>query len=86
VHRHAEAQAIEIAANCADGKIVMTISDNGKGIPEETVRRYRSGLASGVGLAGMRERLKELNGLLEIEPAPRGTVVRAIIPAAQCNR
>jgi hypothetical protein len=35
---------------------------------------------SGVGLAGMRERLHELNGILEIEQANPGTRLRAIVP------
>jgi len=35
---------------------------------------------SGVGLAGMRERLNQLKGGLEIEPADPGTRLRAIVP------
>ena len=35
---------------------------------------------SGVGLAGMRERLNELKGRLELEPAGPGTRLRAIVP------
>ena len=35
---------------------------------------------AGVGLAGMRERLNELNGKLEIESDGHGTIMRAIVP------
>jgi two-component system CheB/CheR fusion protein len=42
-----------------------------------------SGAGSGVGLAGMRERMRELGGRLEIESDDGGTVVRAIIPVAE---
>jgi hypothetical protein len=35
---------------------------------------------TGVGLAGMRERLTELNGKLEIESDRHGTSLRAIVP------
>ena len=35
---------------------------------------------TGVGLAGMRERLNELNGNLEIESDSHGTSLRAIVP------
>jgi signal transduction histidine kinase len=34
----------------------------------------------GVGVAGMRERLQQLGGVLDIESGPGGTIVRARIP------
>jgi signal transduction histidine kinase len=34
----------------------------------------------GVGIAGMRERLGQVGGELEIESSDRGTTVRAIVP------
>lgn len=83
VHRHANAKCVDIFLACADGRAVLTVQDDGRGISREVVTRFRSGLASGVGLAGMRERLAELNGTLEVEPRARGTVVRAMIPAAE---
>ena len=84
VHRHASAKSIEIVLTCADGQVVLCVIDDGKGISPEVVTRFRSGLASGVGLAGMRERLAELDGTLEVERRSRGTVVRATIPVAEC--
>ena len=35
---------------------------------------------AGVGLAGMRERVRQLGGRFEIESSGRGTTVRAIVP------
>jgi signal transduction histidine kinase len=84
VHRHARAKSIEIVLTCADGQVVLCVIDDGKGISPEVVTRFRSGLASGVGLAGMRERLAELDGTLEVERRSRGTVVRATIPVSEC--
>jgi len=84
VHRHASAKSIEIVLTCADGQVVLCVIDDGKGISPEVVTRFRSGLASGVGLAGMRERLAELDGTLEVERRSRGTVVRATIPVVEC--
>ncbi len=80
VHRHANAQSIEIALTCTDGKVILSVQDDGRGISRETLTRFRSGLASGVGLAGMKERLAELDGTLEVEGRPRGTLLRATIP------
>jgi len=85
VHRHANAKSIDIALTCAGGRAILTVHDDGCGISRGVVSRFRSGLASGVGLAGMRERLAELNGTLEVEPRTRGTAVRAVIPIAERN-
>ena len=84
VHRHANAKSIDVALTCRDGRVVLTVTDDGRGLPREVVARFRSGLASGVGLAGMRERLAELDGVLEVESKARGSCVRAIIPTMEC--
>jgi signal transduction histidine kinase len=39
--------------------------------------------ALGVGLAGMRERLKQIRGALEIESSDEGTIVRATVPVPE---
>jgi len=61
--------------------VTLAIDDNGKGIPRDVLERFgKSGVNLGVGLAGMRERVKELGGRLEIESDKSGTRLRAIIP------
>ncbi|HEY2352981.1 MAG TPA: ATP-binding protein [Candidatus Acidoferrum sp.] len=85
VHRHAGAKAIEIVLNCDHRRVTLTVHDDGRGIPREVVNRFRSGLASGVGLAGMRERLAELNGALEVESRPGSSTVRASIPIMESD-
>ena len=84
VHRHAAAKSIEVILGCSAGHVVLSVIDDGRGISSEVLTRFRSGRASGVGLAGMRERLAELDGTLEVERRSRGTAVRATIPVAQC--
>jgi len=61
--------------------VTLEIRDFGKGIPEERLRLLH-GLSAetGVGLAGMHERLHELNGRLEIESDGCGTSMRATVP------
>lgn len=83
-HRHASAKSIDVTLSCGNGRVVLSVNDDGRGIPREVITRFRSGLASGVGLAGMRERLAELDGVLEVESKPRGSTVRAIIPTLEC--
>jgi signal transduction histidine kinase len=84
VHRHANAKSIEVVLTCSTGHIVLSVIDDGIGISPEVLTRFSAGRASGVGLAGMRERLAELDGTLEVERGARGTAVRATIPVEQC--
>ena len=85
VHRHAGAKSIEVVLTCSAGHVALSVIDDGTGISSEVLTRFLSGRASGVGLAGMRERLAELDGTLEVERRPHGTAVRATIPVAECT-
>jgi len=60
-------------------EIVLEIEDDGIGIASDVMDRVRSQSAAsvGVGIAGMRERLSQLGGTLEMHSSPRGTIVRA---------
>jgi len=87
VHRHSGASDASIHfLHCGDS-VILEIRDFGKGIPEERLRLLQGASAkAGVGLAGMRERLRELNGKLEIESDARGTSMRATVPLGARTR
>lgn len=85
VHRHAAASFVNVVVTCAGGKVFLEVSDNGKGIPSRILNQFRAGGAAGIGLAGMRERLGELRGTLEVETSPAGTKVKATLPTTQCE-
>ena len=81
VHRHSGASDASIHFQHAGDAVILEIRDFGKGIPEERLRLLHGDTAeTGVGLAGMRERLHELNGRLDIESDARGTSMRATVP------
>jgi len=81
VHRHSGASEVSVCFNPQLEKVVLEIRDDGSGIPAERLARLREARAeTGVGLAGMRERMNELNGKLEIESDGHGTTMRAIVP------
>jgi signal transduction histidine kinase len=42
-------------------------------------------MAAGVGLAGMKERVAELSGKLEVESNRQGTRIRATLPTTACD-
>jgi two-component system NarL family sensor kinase len=81
VHRHSGALEVSIRFQYQAETVLLEIRDCGRGIPMERLARLREADSeTGVGLAGMRERLNELNGKLEIESDCHGTSLRAIVP------
>jgi PAS domain S-box-containing protein len=85
IHRHAESPRAEISLGTAGGELTLEVRDAGRGMPH-----VRDGEPSGaehmlgVGIGGMRERMEQLGGSLEIDSTPAGTTVRAwlVIPGA----
>ena len=83
VHRHSGASDICIRFQRQANTATLEIQDCGRGIPTDLLKRIRQASSdTGVGLAGMRERLNKLNGRLEIEADEHGTRLRAIVPLA----
>jgi len=81
IHRHAYSPTAGIHLKTCGERLTLEVSDRGRGMSPALVSRLMAGGgALGVGIAGMRERLKQLDGTLEIESSDRGTVVRAAIP------
>jgi two-component sensor histidine kinase len=81
VHRHSGTSKASIQFQHEENAVILQVRDFGKGIPEERLQLLSGlGAGTGVGLAGMRERLHELNGRLEMESDGHGTTMRAIVP------
>jgi signal transduction histidine kinase len=84
VHRHSGASAATITLERSGRQLQLEIADNGKGISEEKLRRLDSSAAhSGVGIAGMRERVRQLGGHMEVRSDATGTTVRVALPVAR---
>ncbi len=75
VHRHSASAAALIRLESDDAEVRLEVQDSGHGLPPEALRA-----GAGVGLRGMRERLRHLGGLLEIESDNQGTTVLASLP------
>jgi signal transduction histidine kinase len=81
VHRHSGTREVDVRLTIYQSAATLAIEDHGKGIPADVLERFgKSGVNLGVGLAGMRERVKELGGTLELDSDRTGTRLRAIIP------
>jgi PAS domain S-box-containing protein len=84
VHRYSGSEKALVTVRRKDGEFLLEIIDYGKGMTVERLRSIESGEAAlGVGIQGMRERLRQLSGRLEIfSPDAGGTCVRAMLPAS----
>ncbi len=81
VHRHSKAKQARVSYLRRGGSAILEIRDFGCGIADERLIGLREvNGETGVGLAGMHERLSELNGRLELESDGHGTSVRAVVP------
>jgi PAS domain S-box-containing protein len=79
IHRHSGSSAAKIRLAREDGRIVLEIHDLGKGFLVDNVPGGAVSTA-GVGILSMRERLKQLGGVLTLESGHGGTRVRAVLP------
>jgi PAS domain S-box-containing protein len=77
--RHSGATKGKVNLAEKNGHIVVTVSDDGKGIDEEVAQQRPESV--GVGIAGMRQRVSELGGSLRLSNANPGTIVEVVIPS-----
>ncbi len=82
IHRHAGSATAEVRIHCVSGRVMMEIEDRGKGIAQTLLEDFRRSTGTGVGLAGMRERVSEFRGTLELISEGRGTLLRVGMPLA----
>src|SRR5258708_4935837 len=80
VHRHSGSAVAKIRIARSDGHVRVEVEDRGKGIPPEKRAAMDSVGTPGVGIRGMRERLRQLGGNLEIKSNGEGTIVVAQLP------
>jgi len=81
IRRHAHSNMATIRLGRKDQMVILEIQDAGRGIPADRLAQINTGRGEmGVGIAGMRERLHQLKGRLEIESSPKGTTMRAMVP------
>ena len=80
IHRHSGSSVATIRLRQRDHQVMVEIEDKGKGIPPEKREQLAAAGPAGVGIRGMRERLRQLGGRLEINSNESGTVVTVRLP------
>lgn len=86
IHRHSGSPIARISLKQADSGLHLKVEDNGKGIDAAKLEKKNEHSMIGIGIAGMRERLRQLGGELTIESAPGLTMVRATVPLEVLSR
>jgi PAS domain S-box-containing protein len=81
IHRHSGSSTAVVRLSRTPEEITLEVSDQGRGIDPETQERFFAGRTSGVGLRGMRERVRQIGGALQIQSTAGGTTVLAILPS-----
>jgi signal transduction histidine kinase len=83
IHRHSGGNSAAIRVREENHRIVVEVQDAGKGIPLEKQLELTASGRIGVGFRGMRERVRQLGGTLEIRSDNAGTAVTATLPLAE---
>ena len=83
VHRHSGASSANVLIRQEAKQVVLEVRDNGCGISQDLLNHFeQTGAGMGVGLSGMRERVRELRGRMKVEAGSQGTSLRVTIPLA----
>ena len=81
VARHSGSKTAFIRLTRQPGEIVLTVRDEGRGIPPEKLEKVHGNVSAlGVGVAGVWERVRQFGGELEINSNSRGTTVMVVVP------
>jgi PAS domain S-box-containing protein len=81
-HRHSRGTRANIRIQLDSHVVALEVTDNGRGFSRRLASVRREGAFLGVGISGMRERVQQLGGHLEIS-SRGGTAVRAVLPLSK---
>jgi len=86
VIRHSGSATAEMRFLRKPGELTLEVADHGCGISKKILMQLNKGTAlPGIGIAGMRERVRQLGGLMKIYSSNHGTRVRVNLPTKGMN-
>ena len=85
IHRHSGSKTARVRLVQKCGCVLCEISDAGKGIAPEKLLAFNSSGSVGLGLRGMRERISQLGGALQIHSSVKGTTLEATLPVRHAH-
>lgn len=85
IHRHSGSAVARIRVRRHDDQVAVEIEDKGRGIPPEKQEEMATTGTPGVGVRGMKERIRQLGGTLDIDSSNKGTLVKLQIPVGDAD-
>jgi PAS domain S-box-containing protein len=86
IHRHSGSPTATVLLTADSGRVALKVADGGKGVPDDVIHEGRGNPAAlGVGIPGMRERVRQLGGHLDLKHGNPGTVVEVVLPFPREN-
>jgi PAS domain S-box-containing protein len=79
IHRHSGSKTGTIRLSRDNGRVLLEIQDHGRGISVEKLAAIKA-QRTGVGIAGMRERVLHLKGELDIQSNDGGALISVTLP------
>jgi signal transduction histidine kinase len=84
IHRHSGSRIAKVSLVRSQNDVTLSVCDEGRGLPSVMLDPTPGAAPRlGVGIAGMRERVRQLGGTLEISSTSRGTCVKAVLPITE---
>lgn len=83
IQRHAGSATASVSVGRPNDRLFIEISDHGRGLPAGVRNDRDALLASGVGIAGINERVREFGGEMTIQSTDKGTTLRVTLPVGR---
>lgn len=80
VLRHSQSATAFVSLDASPEQILLSVKDEGVGMSSDQEREIQVGDRHGVGVRGMRERVRQLNGTFQFRSAARGTEISIALP------
>jgi signal transduction histidine kinase len=77
---HSGATQLRVSFSDHNGSLQLEVEDNGKGMSPDQLKTLEGDAQMGVGVSGMRERVRQFDGDFGIESGSSGTRVTVVIP------
>jgi PAS domain S-box-containing protein len=84
IHRHSGSKTAMIRLNRQNESVALEVQDDGKGITPEKLSQIQA-QGSGVGIRGMRERVRQFDGQMNIESSDKGTSISFSFPLSRTS-
>jgi PAS domain S-box-containing protein len=81
IHRHSGSKTARIRLSCDGDSVLLEVEDHGKGISPEKLAAIKA-QRTGVGIAGMRERVRRCKGEMDIQSNHAGVKISVTLPVA----